>query len=34
MPNPELTEDELMEKIDLDIRAVPGPGSLFTPFHH
>ena len=30
MPNPELTEDELMEKIDLDIRAVSGQGKLRT----
>jgi probable lipoprotein (TIGR04455 family) len=28
MPNPELTEDELMEKIDLDIRVVPGQDIL------
>jgi probable lipoprotein (TIGR04455 family) len=28
MPNPELTEDELMEKIDLDISMAPGKDTL------
>ena len=28
MPNPELTEDELMEKIDLDVSMAPGKDML------
>jgi hypothetical protein len=28
MPNPELTEDELMEKIDLEISMAPGKDIL------
>ncbi len=30
MPNPELTDDELMEKIDLDISSAPGKNLLST----
>ncbi len=34
IPNPELTEDELMEKIDLDISSAPGKDLLSTTGSH